>query len=63
MIAPTAERPDAATVVFNLPDYRVTETELLTFGQRRIRVNCRGRLPCVRGGLWSGAFPPVPVDP
>ncbi|MFF1252676.1 hypothetical protein ACFVYC_09300 [Pseudarthrobacter sp. NPDC058329] len=38
MIEPTSPRPDAATAIFNLPDYRVTGTEVLAFGQRRIRV-------------------------
>ena len=38
MIEPTSLRPDAATAIFNLPDYRVTETEVLAFGQRRIHV-------------------------
>jgi transposase len=30
--------PDAATAIFNLPDYRVLSTEILGFGQRRILV-------------------------
>lgn len=48
MIEPTAAASDAATVVFNLPDYRVVSAEVLAFGQRRIRVEstldagCRG---------------------
>ncbi|GAP61457.1 hypothetical protein AHiyo1_51590, partial [Arthrobacter sp. Hiyo1] len=35
MIEPTSPRPDAATVLFNLPDYGVTDTDVLAFGQRR----------------------------
>lgn len=38
MIEPTGPRFDAATVIFNLPDYRVVDTTVLTFGQRRITV-------------------------
>ncbi len=38
MIEPTSPRPDAATALFNLPDPRVTDTEVLAFGQRRVRV-------------------------
>jgi hypothetical protein len=34
----TSRRPDAATAIFNLPDYRVLETKILGFGQRRIHV-------------------------
>ncbi|MEW1819275.1 hypothetical protein AB0323_00540 [Arthrobacter sp. NPDC080031] len=32
LIEPTSPRPDAATAIFNLPDYRVTGVELLAFG-------------------------------
>ena len=32
LIEPTSPRPDAATAIFNLPDYRVTDTEVLAFG-------------------------------
>lgn len=48
MIETTAASPDAATIIFNLPDYRVTGADVLAFGQRRIRVEstleagCRG---------------------
>ena len=38
LIEPTSPHPDAATAIFNLPDYRVTDTDFLTFGQRRISV-------------------------
>lgn len=38
MLEPTGPRLDAATAIFNLPDYRVISTVLLTFGQRRITV-------------------------
>ncbi|MDQ0620108.1 hypothetical protein QFZ33_004132 [Arthrobacter globiformis] len=39
MVEPTSPRPDAATAIFNLPDYRVIDTEVLAFGQRRVSVN------------------------
>lgn len=48
MIEPTGARSDAATIIFNLPDYRVIGVDVLAFGQRRIRVEsvleagCRG---------------------
>lgn len=48
MIETTAASPDAATIIFNLPDYRVTGADVLAFGQRSIRVEstleagCRG---------------------
>lgn len=34
----TSRCPDAATAIFNLPDYRVLSTEILGFGRRRILV-------------------------
>lgn len=34
----TLVHPDAATTIFNLDDYRVLETQVLSFGQRRIRI-------------------------
>ncbi|WP_442544873.1 hypothetical protein ACSBOX_03765 [Arthrobacter sp. KN11-1C] len=51
MIEPTAQRPEAATVIFNLPDYRVIGTEVLAFGQRRICIELTaeaGYPPCGR---------------
>ena len=58
LIEPTS-RPDAATAIFNLPDYRVTGTEVLAFGQRRIRrCHRRGRLPSVRRDQHPRSFPP-----
>nr|BFE44333.1 hypothetical protein GCM10017547_22260 [Pseudarthrobacter oxydans] len=38
MIEPASPRPHAATAISNLSFYRVTDTEVLAFGQRRIRV-------------------------
>lgn len=32
LIEPTSPRPDAASAIFNLPDYLVTDTEILTLG-------------------------------
>jgi hypothetical protein len=45
LIEPTSPRPGAATAIFNLPDYRVTDTEILTFGQRRVRVEAGSATP------------------
>ncbi len=38
MFEPTGLRLDAATIIFNLPDYRVVDTTVLTLGQRRVTV-------------------------
>ena len=51
MIEPTAQRPDAATVIFNLPDYRVIGTEVLAFGQRRIRIESTAEAGCPSCGV------------
>lgn len=53
MIEPTSPRPDAATAIFNLPDYRVTGTEVLAFGQRRIRVMATAEAGCPSCGVIS----------
>ncbi|QSZ53915.1 transposase family protein [Paenarthrobacter sp. AT5] len=53
MIEPTSPRPDAATAIFNLPDYRVIDTEVLAFGQRRIRVVSTAEAGCPSCGVIS----------
>lgn len=53
MIEPTSPRPDAATAILNLPDYRVTETEVLAFGQRRIHVVATPEAGCPSCGVFS----------
>ncbi|WP_168223580.1 transposase family protein [Pseudarthrobacter sp. NIBRBAC000502772] len=53
MIEPTSPRPDAATAIFNLPDYRVTDTEILAFGQRRISVEAITESGCPSCGVIS----------
>ncbi|WP_255467118.1 transposase family protein [Pseudarthrobacter sp. NamB4] len=53
MIEPTSPRPDAATAIFNLPDYRVTGTEVLAFGQRRIHVGSTAEAGCPSCGVIS----------
>ncbi len=53
MIEPTSPRPDAATAIFNLPDYRVTGTEVLAFGQRRVRVVATAEAGCPSCGVIS----------
>ena len=47
----TSRRPDAATAIFNLPDYRVLETEILGFGQRRIHVESTVESGCPDCGV------------
>lgn len=54
MIEPTSPRPDAATAIFNLPDCRVTDTEVLAFGQRRIHVVATAEPGCPSCGVISG---------
>ncbi|MDT0193804.1 transposase family protein [Arthrobacter sp. AB6] len=54
MIEPTSPRPDAATAIFNLPEYRVTGTEVLAFGQRRIHVVATAEAGCPCCGVISG---------
>ncbi|WP_441401059.1 ISL3 family transposase [Arthrobacter sp. 2YAF22_2] len=51
MIEPTSPRPDAATAIFNLPDYRVTGTEVLAFGQRRVTVEAITEAGCPSCGV------------
>jgi transposase len=53
LIEPTSRRPDAATAIFNLPDYRVTDTEVLAFGQRRIFVEATAEAGCPSCGVIS----------
>jgi transposase len=53
LIEPTSPRPDAATAIFNLPDYRVTDTEVLAFGQRRVRVEATAEAGCPSCGVIS----------
>ncbi|MEW1984611.1 transposase family protein [Pseudarthrobacter oxydans] len=53
MIEPTSTRPDAATAIFNLPDYRVTGTDVLPFGQRRLRVVATAEAGCPSCGVIS----------
>ncbi|MEJ1194038.1 transposase family protein [Pseudarthrobacter sp. CCNWLW207] len=53
MIEPTSPRPDAATAIFNLPDYRVTDTAILTFGQRRISIDATAESGCPACGVIS----------
>jgi transposase len=56
LIEPTSPRTDAATAIFNLPDYRVTGTEILAFGQRRIHVDATAEAGCPScGGFCLGA--------
>ena len=59
LIEPTSPLPDAAATPFNLPDYRVTCTKILAFGQRRVRVEAhhRGQLPIRRGDQPPGFAP------
>jgi transposase len=47
----TSPRPDAATAIFNLPDYRVLETEILGFGQRRIHIESTTESGCPACGV------------
>ncbi len=57
LIEPTSPRPDAATALFNLPDYRVTDTEVLAAGQRRIRVEATAEAGCPCCGAISTRMP------
>lgn len=47
----TSRCPDAATAIFNLPDYRVLSTEILGFGQRRIVVESTVESGCPDCGV------------
>jgi transposase len=53
LIEPTSPRPDAATAIFNLPDYRVTNTQVLAFGQRQIHVMATAEAGCPSCGVIS----------
>lgn len=53
LIEPTSPRPDAATAIFNLPDYGVTDTQILAIGQRRIRVMATAGAGCPSRGVIS----------
>ncbi|WP_306903623.1 hypothetical protein [Arthrobacter pascens] len=53
MNEPTSPRADAATAIFNLPDHRVTSTEILAFGQRRIHVEATAEAGCPSCGVIS----------
>jgi hypothetical protein len=53
LIEPTSPRADAATALFNLPDYRVTDTEILTSGQRRVSVEATAESGCPACGVIS----------
>jgi transposase len=47
----TSQRPDAGTAIFHLPDYRVPETEIPGFGQRRIHVEGTAESGCPDCGV------------
>ncbi|MGC0239636.1 hypothetical protein [Arthrobacter sp. SD76] len=51
MIEPTFPRPDAATAILNLPSTRVTGTEILGFGQRRVIVEATAEAGCPSCGV------------
>lgn len=53
LIEATSQCPGAATAIFNLPDYRVTGTEIFAFGQRRIYVDAAGEAGCPSCGVIS----------
>jgi transposase len=53
LIERTSPRPDAATALFNLPDYRVTDTEVLAFGQRWVRIEVTAEAGCLSCGVIS----------
>jgi transposase len=53
LIEPTSPRPDAATTIFNLSDYRVADAGVLAFGQRRIRVVATAEADCPSCGVIS----------
>ena len=42
---------DAATTIFNLDDYRVLDTQILSFGQRRIHVESTVESGCPGRGV------------
>ncbi|MFB9164908.1 transposase family protein [Arthrobacter psychrochitiniphilus] len=49
----TLVHPDAATTIFNLDDYRVLETQTLSFGQRRIHSESTVESNCPGCGVIS----------
>ena len=51
MIEPTSGRPSAATVIFNLPEYRVVSAEVLASGTRRIVVESTSVPGCPSCGV------------
>lgn len=53
LIEPTSPCPDAATAIFNLPDYGVTGVEILAFGQRRVSVEATAEAGCPCCGVIS----------
>ena len=53
MIEPTTGQPCAATVIFNLPEYRVLSAALTAFGVRRITVESTGVPGCPGCGVVS----------
>ncbi len=53
MIRPTSAAVDAATMIFNLPGYRVLSAVALAFGQRRITVESMNPAGCPGCGVVS----------
>lgn len=53
MIEPTVSSPDAASVIFNLPDFRVLGASIQAFGQRRIRIGSMLEAGCPSCGTVS----------
>ncbi|WP_258067299.1 transposase family protein [Arthrobacter sp. GMC3] len=51
MTEPTLVHPDAATTIFNLDDYRVLATQILSFGQRRIHIESTVESGCPGCGV------------
>jgi transposase len=64
MFEPTGSQRDAASAIFNLPDYRVLDAVVADYGLRRVEVESTGptRLPGLRGARRTGALPP-PATP
>ncbi|WP_422934593.1 ISL3 family transposase [Sinomonas sp. P47F7] len=55
MIEPTTGQPCAATVIFNLPEYRVLSASVSALGLRRVVVESTGVVPgCPSCGVVSG---------
>ncbi|MFC0458691.1 transposase family protein [Arthrobacter liuii] len=53
MIEPTSPHPDAATAIFNLPDCRATDTDVLTLGQWRVNIEATAEAGCPSCGVIS----------